>query len=204
MSTLESAFKVHHLVCYKASEKKIFLSSIPKLSSFSWDVSALFSIFSQSFFFCHYTFFLHNWGEFSTVTEVLFCKCSACLAISSAKKQAFTKATLTVTYLSACLTDFRRKFRRNKIIFPTLSERKIWIQHSVLGHQKPATFLHYNGGMQSYILNSLTFFMKKPPKQNSMLLRKPDQNLNFSIDQQISNTANYIVGHSGNRWNDKC
>lgn len=32
MSTLESAFRVHHLVCYEASEK-IILSSIPKLSS---------------------------------------------------------------------------------------------------------------------------------------------------------------------------
>lgn len=52
MSTPESAFRVHHLVFYKASEE-IFLSSIPKLSSppSLQDISALFSIFSQSVFF---------------------------------------------------------------------------------------------------------------------------------------------------------
>ncbi len=57
MSTPESAFRVHHLVFYKASEK-IFLSSIPKLSSPAFlHTFQLCSAFSPNQFFLSLYFF---------------------------------------------------------------------------------------------------------------------------------------------------
>lgn len=73
MSTLESAFRVHHLVCYEASEKNTpFIYSQALLSYFSLDVSALFSIFSlnQSFARCASFLFFQNGIECTAVIYI--------------------------------------------------------------------------------------------------------------------------------------